>query len=87
LASLFCALVSDYDGMFFRLFLPILNTSLSNSNTNDLVNRNWWLALLLAASVSLVGGINSNLPCKPRELLKSLVLGFALDVAKLLQHF
>ena len=42
-------------------------------------------ALLFAAVVSIVGGgINSNLPAKPRELLKSVGLGFALDVATLL---
>jgi len=45
----------------------------------------WWAALLFAAMVSIVGGgINSNLPAKPRELLKSVGLGFALDVATLL---
>jgi hypothetical protein len=86
LASLLRTLVSDYDGMFFRLFLPVLNTSVSSGNTNELANKNWWLALLLAACISLIGGINSNLPCKPRELLKSLVLGLALDAAKLLPH-
>ena len=73
-------------GCFFRHFLPVLNASVTNGNTDVLVHRNWWLALLLAAIISLIGGINSNLPCKPRELLKSLTLGFALDAAKILQH-
>jgi len=45
----------------------------------------WWVALLLAALVSLIGGgINSNLPPKPREILKSIGLGFALDSAAIL---
>jgi hypothetical protein len=44
----------------------------------------WWQVLILASAVSLLGGgINSNMPCKPRELVKSLGLGFALDIAKL----
>jgi len=73
-------------GCFFRLFLPVLNSSVTNGNTDFLVHRNWWLALLFAAIISLLGGMNSNLPCKPCELLKSLTLGFALDAAKLLPH-
>jgi len=32
----------------------------------------------------LAGVINSNLPAKPRELLKSVGLGFAIDAATLL---
>jgi hypothetical protein len=32
----------------------------------------------------VVGGIQSNLPLRPSELLKSLVFGFALNAAKFL---
>jgi hypothetical protein len=41
--------------------------------------------LLLAAGVPLIaGGLNSNLPAKPRELSKSLLFGFALNIITLL---
>ncbi len=41
--------------------------------------------MLLAMAISLVGGaINSNLPLKPREILKSLAIGFGLDAAAVL---
>jgi hypothetical protein len=43
------------------------------------------VALLSAALMSLLaGGINSNLPPKPRELVKSVGIGFALDAAAVL---
>jgi hypothetical protein len=71
-------------GCFLRLFLPVLNSAVSSGNTQTVLSRPWGYAMLLAAMVSILGGINSNLPCMPRELVKSVALGFALDVAKLL---
>jgi hypothetical protein len=70
-------------GFFLRSLLPVL-ASWTNPKAPVSYPR-WWAALLFAAAVSVVGGgINSNLPAKPRELLKSVGLGFALDVATLL---
>ncbi len=45
----------------------------------------WMTVLGFATLLSLVvGGIQSNLPLRPSELLKSLVFGFALNAAKFL---
>jgi hypothetical protein len=45
----------------------------------------WWAFLLYAALVAiLAGGLNSDMPIKARQLVKSIGLGFALDVAALL---
>jgi hypothetical protein len=83
-------------GYFLREFLPVLWASIHPHDQSPLLNpfdpatlgydsNYWWRVLLLAASLSLLGGgLNSNLPCKPRELVKSLGLGFALDPAKFL---
>jgi hypothetical protein len=70
-------------GFFLRSFLPVLK-SWSDPNVKIAFPR-WWVALLFAAVLSLAGGIiNSNLPSKPRELLKSIGLGFALDAVSVL---
>ena len=70
-------------GFFLRSFLPVLK-SWSNPSVPIAYPR-WWVVLLLAAAISLAGGIiNSNLPSKPRELLKSIGLGFALDAVSVL---
>jgi hypothetical protein len=70
-------------GFFLRSLLPVIAKW---TNPNEPVSYpRWWAALLFAAFVSLLaGGINSNLPAKPRELVKSVGLGFALDVVTLL---
>ena len=40
----------------------------------------WWSLLLVAASTSLIAAIiNANLPVTPREMIKSVALGFALN--------
>jgi hypothetical protein len=70
-------------GFFLRSLLPVLKTW-TNPNTPIVYSR-WWVALLYASLVCVIGGgINSNLPPKPRELLKSMGLGFAIDAAALL---
>ena len=70
-------------GYFLRSLLPVLKTWANP--TAPIQYPRWWVALLFAAVISLLGGgINSNLPAKPRELLKSVGLGFALDAAALL---
>jgi hypothetical protein len=70
-------------GFFLRTLLPVLN-SFTNPQ-RSLEFPRWYIYLALAALFSLVGGaINSNLPLKPREILKSVGLGFALDSAAIL---
>ena len=70
-------------GCFLRIFLPVMKTWI-DPNVPVSFPR-WWVALLIAAAVSLVvGSINSNLPVKPRELVKSVGLGFGLDAALVL---
>ncbi len=70
-------------GFFLRSLLPVLKAW--TDPKAPISYPRWWAALFFAAAVSLVGGlINSNLPSKPRELLKSVGLGFALDAAALL---
>jgi hypothetical protein len=70
-------------GYYLRTLLPELVRLQDPTQAIDF--RRWWARLLFAALVSLVGGgINSNLPAKPRELLKSVGLGFALDAVALL---
>jgi hypothetical protein len=70
-------------GYFLRTLLPVLVRWQRPGQPLDFPR--WWVALIFAALISLIGGgINSNLPTKPRELLKSVGLGFALDAAALL---
>ena len=70
-------------GFFLRSLLPVLK-SWSDPRVSIAYPR-WWVVLMYAAVVSLhAGGINSNLPAKPREFVKSIGLGFALDGATLL---
>jgi hypothetical protein len=71
-------------GFFPRSLLPVLKSWIDHPDIAINYPR-WWAALLYAASICLVaGGINSNLPAKPREIIKSLGLGFALDAATVL---
>jgi hypothetical protein len=70
-------------GFFLRSLLPVLKSWTDPSVPIDYPR--WWVPLLYAAAVCLLaGGINSNLPAKPRELVKSIGLGFAIDAATLL---
>jgi len=70
-------------GFFLRSLLPILQKW--TDPVVPIEYPRWWAALLFASVLSLVaGGINSNLPCKPREILKSIGLGFAVDSATFL---
>jgi len=82
--SRFCAHWSASTlGFFVRSLLPVIIKW--TDPKAPISYPRWWAALLFAALVSLLaGGINSNLPAKPRELVKSVGLGFALDVATLL---
>lgn len=44
-----------------------------------------WVVVVYSLPIALMGGvISSTLPAKPREALKSLVLGFGLDAAVVL---
>ncbi|SRR6266446_4155125 len=70
-------------GFFLRSLLPVLKTW--TDPKTPITYPRWWVALLFAAMMSLLaGGINSNLPSKPRELVKSIGIGFAIDAAALL---
>jgi hypothetical protein len=70
-------------GYFLRSLLPILIKWTDMSV--EIKYPRWWVVLVIAAIVSaLAGGINSNLPAKPREILKSIAIGFAIDINTLL---
>lgn len=70
-------------GFFLRSLLPVLKAWEDPKTPIDYPR--WWVVLLYAAAVSLIAGaINSNLPATPREFVKSVGLGFALDAATLL---
>lgn len=70
-------------GFFLRSLLPVVQAWTNPSVPVEYPR--WWAVLLFASLICLLAGvINSNLPCKPRELLKSIGLGFALDAAALL---
>jgi hypothetical protein len=70
-------------GFFLRSLLPVIRTWTDPRIPIDYPR--WWVALAFAALVCLLGGaINSNLPVKPREVLKSIGLGLALDSATIL---
>lgn len=76
-------------GIFLRSLLPVLGKW---ADPNSAISfPRWWVFLLLSCLVATIGGgINSNLPVKPREVLKSIGLGFAVDVAAILSkigHF
>jgi hypothetical protein len=70
-------------GFFLRSLLPVIQSWTNPEIPVDYPR--WWAALIFAAVISILGGgVNSNLPVKPRELLKSVALGFALDSATVL---
>lgn len=65
-------------GFFFKGLIPVLE-SLRDPNVPVQYPR-WWVVFILGALYSVVGGaINSNLPIRPREILKSVAAGFALS--------
>ena len=70
-------------GFFLRSLLPVIKAWADP--TVPISYPRWWAALLFSALLCLLAGsINSNLPAKPRELVKSVGLGFALDAAAFL---
>jgi hypothetical protein len=70
-------------GFFLRSLLPVIQKWTDPSTPVDFPR--WWAFLIFAALICiLAGGINADMPLKPRQLLKSISLGFALDVATLL---
>lgn len=70
-------------GFFLRSLLPVLQKWQDPSAPVDFPR--WWAFLIFALLICLLAGaINSNMPVKPRELVKSIGLGFALDAAALL---
>ena len=79
----FCHWFAASLGVFFRTFLPILN---SWADPNVPVNfERWWAIMLFAFSIALLASVvTANSPIRPRELLKSVGLGFALDSARVL---
>jgi hypothetical protein len=75
----FCAhWIAATFGYFLRSLLPVLKSWLDPRTPVEFPR--WWAALIFAACICFVGNvINSNLPVRPRELVKSICLGFALD--------
>lgn len=65
-------------GHFLMLLLPLI-TSWPRGLADGTWPK-WWSMLLLAATTSLVAAVvNANLPVTPRELIKSVALGLALN--------
>jgi hypothetical protein len=64
-------------GHFLMVLLPLI------TDLTDMTNATWpkwWSLLLFAAATSLIAAvINANLPVTPREMIKSVALGFALN--------
>lgn len=70
-------------GFYLRSLLPVIQKW--TDPTAPVEFPRWWAFLLFAALVCLLAGaINADMPTKPRQLVKSIGLGFALDVAALL---
>ncbi len=70
-------------GFYLRSLLPVIQKWTDPSAPVEFPR--WWAFLLFAALICLLaGGINSDMPAKFRQLVKSIGLGFALDVAALL---
>ena len=64
-------------GHFLMVLLPLITDW---SRVRGATWPSWWWLLLLAASTSLIAAIiNANLPVTPREMIKSVALGFALN--------
>jgi hypothetical protein len=72
-------------GFFLKSLLPVVNSWSNPSIPVDFPR--WWAAIFFAALVSLVASvINANMPVTPRELLKSVGLGFALNAATVMMR-
>ena len=70
-------------GYFIRAALPLM-TRWTDPSMPIAFSR-WWVYLLIGAALTLVAGaINSNMPVKPREIVKSIGLGFAVDAVAVL---
>ncbi|MCA1196363.1 hypothetical protein K9B35_00140 [Sphingomonas sp. R647] len=64
-------------GYFLMVLLPLIA---SWPNLPDAAWPAWWRLLVSASLISLLAAIiNANLPVTPRELIKSVALGFALN--------
>lgn len=64
-------------GYFLMVLLPLITDWAAVAHTQW---PRWWALLLAASLTSLVAAIiNANLPVTPRELIKSVALGFALN--------
>ncbi len=64
-------------GHFLMVLLPLITDW---AHVKNATWPSWWSLLLFAASTSLVAAIiNANLPVTPREMIKSVALGFALN--------
>jgi hypothetical protein len=70
-------------GVYLQTFLPQLMTMVDPAV--PVAFPRWWAALAVAALISpLASGLNANAPVAPRELVKSLGLGFALNTANVI---
>lgn len=64
-------------GHFLMVLLPLITDW---ADVRDATWPAWWSLLLFAAATSLIAAvINANLPVTPREMIKSVALGFALN--------
>jgi len=64
-------------GHFLMVLLPLITDW---AHVKNATWPSWWSLLLFAALTSLVAAIiNANLPVTPREMIKSVALGFALN--------
>ncbi len=64
-------------GHFLAVLLPLITDW---AHFHNATWPSWWELLLFAASTSLIAAvINANLPVTPREMIKSVALGFALN--------
>ncbi|WP_294238789.1 hypothetical protein [uncultured Sphingomonas sp.] len=64
-------------GHFLMVLLPLITNWVE---VRDATWPAWWYLLLFASVTSLIAAvINANLPVTPRELIKSVALGFALN--------
>lgn len=64
-------------GHFLMVLLPLITDW---ARVHDATWPRWWSLLLFAMSTSLIAAIiNANLPVTPREMIKSVALGYALN--------
>jgi hypothetical protein len=79
-------LLSSFTRLPWRHLLPVLQTWLDQSKPVAGFPR-WWAGLIYGALISIVGAVfSSNTPLNPREVIKSVGIGFALDAANILKR-